>query len=74
MADSSLEARRAKVYLKKRGITETEIVKYNIGHATNGRYSNHIIIPSYDNDYRINYFIARSLDPNAFRKYDSPIM
>ena len=72
MADNSLEARRAKVYLKKRGITETEIIKYGIGHATNGRYSNHVIIPSYDNDNRINYFIARSLDPKAFRKYDSP--
>ena len=71
-ADTSLEARRARVYLKKRGITITEIVKYNIGHATTGRYSNHIIIPSYGNDLRINYFVARSLDPNAFRKYDSP--
>ena len=71
-ADTSLEARRARVYLKKRGITITEIIKYNIGHATNGRYANHIIIPSYDNNLRINYFVARSLDPNAFKKYDSP--
>jgi DNA primase len=71
-ADTSLEARRARAYLKKRGITLTEIIKYGIGHATSGRYDNHIIIPSYDNNFRINYFVARSLDPNAFRKYDSP--
>lgn len=72
IADTSLEARRAKSYLKKRGITEIELVKYNIGHCTTGQYSNHIIIPSYDKQYNINYFVARSLDPNAYRKYDTP--
>ena len=72
IADTSLEARRAKAYLKKRGITEIELVKYNIGHCTTGHYSNHIIIPSYDKQYNINYFVARSLDPNAYRKYDTP--
>ena len=72
IADTSLEARRAKVYLKKRGITETELIKYNIGHATNGQYGNHIIVPSYDKQFNINYFVARSLDPKAYRKYDTP--
>jgi DNA primase len=72
IADTSLEARRAKVYLKKRGITDIEIIKYNIGHATSGRFNNHIIIPSFDGHCNINYFIARSLDPKAFRKYDTP--
>jgi DNA primase len=72
IADTSLEARRAKTYLKKRGITETEIIKYNIGHATTGQYANSIIIPSYDYSYRINYFISRTMDPNKSRKYDTP--
>jgi len=72
IADTSLEARRAKSYLKKRGIGETELIKYNIGHATSGQYANHIIIPSYDKNYNINYFVARSLDPQAYRKYDTP--
>ena len=72
IADTSLEARRAKAYLKKRGITETEIIKYNIGHATTGHYANSIIIPSYDNSYRVNYFVSRTMDPNKSRKYDTP--
>ena len=59
IADTSLEARRAKVYLKKRGITETELIKYNIGHATNGQYGNHIIVPSYDKQFNINYSIDK---------------
>jgi len=63
---------RAKVYLKKRGITETELIKYNIGYASTGPYANSIIIPSYDNNYSINYFVARTMDPNASRKYDTP--
>jgi len=72
IADTSLEARRAKMYLKKRGITETEIIKYNIGHATSGHYANSIIIPSYNSTYNINYFISRTMDPNNPRKYDTP--
>lgn len=71
-ADTSLEARRAKVYLKKRGVTDTEIIKYNIGYANTGKYANNIIIPSYDGNYSINYFVARTMDPNASRKYDTP--
>ncbi len=72
IADTSLEAKIAKSYLKKRGITEVEIIKYNIGHATSGRYSNHIIVPSFDGHNNINYFVARSLDHKAYRKYDTP--
>jgi DNA primase len=72
VADTSLEARRAKSYLKKRGIGEVEIIKYNIGHATSGQYANNVIIPSFNSNYNINYFVARSLDPKAYRKYDTP--
>ena len=72
IADTSLEARQAKAYLKKRGITDTEIIKYNIGHITSGQYANSVIVPSYDSTYSINYFISRTLNPNASRKYDTP--
>jgi DNA primase len=72
IADTSLEARRAKTYLKKRGITETEIIKYNIGYATTGQYANSIIIPSYNSSYSVNYFVSRTMDPNKSRKYDTP--
>jgi DNA primase len=72
IADTSLEARQAKAYLKKRGITDTEIIKYNIGHITSGQYANNVIVPSYDSTYSINYFISRTLNPNNSRKYDTP--
>jgi hypothetical protein len=49
----------AKRYLYDRGITD-EIIKYfDIGYTINGKFYNRIIIPSYDIDGKLNYFIAR---------------
>jgi len=70
--DKSLECRHALAYLKKRKITLQDIQKYNIGYCKTGRYRNRIIVPSYDKDGNINYFIARSFEPDPVRKYDAP--
>ena len=53
--------RKVKEYADKRGITREDIIRYNIGYCDGGLYSNRIIIPSYDSDNRLNYFIARSV-------------
>jgi len=47
-------------YLKGRKISMSDIVKYNIGYCENGLYGGRIIIPSYDENGELNYFIARS--------------
>lgn len=70
--DNSLEARHAMAYLKQRGITDKDIVKYNIGYCKKGRYRNRVIVPSYDKGGNVNYFIARSFEKEATRKYDAP--
>lgn len=70
--DKSLEARHALAYLKKRNISSQDIQKYNIGYCKTGRYRNRIIVPSYDKNGDINYFIARSFEPEPGRKYDAP--
>jgi DNA primase len=59
-------------YLKSRGITDEICEKYNIGLTTTGDYQGRIIIPSYDKDDRLNYFIARSWNPKARMKYKNP--
>ena len=69
---TDIVAKHALMYLKKRGITKSDILKYNIGYCENGKYSGRIIIPSYDKNSIINYFIARSFDPNSTKKYDAP--
>jgi len=59
-------------YLKGRGITDDIIEKYNIGFCDDGSFSGRIIIPSYDKEGELNYFIARSWDPRTKAKYKNP--
>jgi len=72
ISPSDIKAHKAIQYLKSRGLSKADILKYNIGYADGGIYNNHIIIPSYDKDYKLNYFIARSLDQDAYNKYKNP--
>jgi DNA primase len=59
-------------YLSQRGIKESEIVKYNIGYCEDGLYGGRIIIPSYDTNGELNYFIARSFYEDENMKYKNP--
>ena len=56
----SPEVRNALYYLKKRGITSQDILKYNIGYCGSGKYGGMIIIPSYDENGKLNFFTGRS--------------
>lgn len=49
----------AKRYLYERGITDEIIKEFSIGYTIRGKYHHRIIIPSYDIDGKLNYFIAR---------------
>ena len=69
---SSLTAKHALYYLKTRGITHDDVVKYNIGYCEFGVYSNMIIIPSYDAKGNLNYFISRNFNKNSSIKYKNP--
>lgn len=60
-------------YLYKRGITDDIIDKFNIGYTIKGKFFNRIIIPSYDANGDLNYFIARWFDKkNNKVKYLNP--
>ena len=61
-------------YLKKRGIGSIDILRYSMGYCSSNGYSNRIIIPSYDADGKLNYFIARDMFPNSNFKYKNPPM
>ena len=60
-------------YLTKRGIKISDILRYSIGYCDSGLYNNRIIVPSYDADGKLNYFIARSIFGDGF-KYKNPPM
>tara|TARA_R110000824_G_scaffold2936_5_gene13377 strand:- start:5192 stop:6130 length:939 start_codon:yes stop_codon:yes gene_type:complete len=58
-------------YLKSRGIDKNIITKWKMGYCPTGKYSGRILIPSFDDDGNINYFVTRSYD-NNWKKYLNP--
>lgn len=69
---NNLSAKHALYYLKKRGVTQDDIIKYNIGFCEFGKYSNMIVIPSYDANGNLNYFVTRNYDKNSSLKTKNP--
>jgi len=68
----SIVKRHALSYLYKRGITDGDILKYNIGYCDEGMYSNRIIIPSYDSDGQLNFFVGRDFYNGKMKYRNSP--
>jgi DNA primase len=59
-------------YLVSRGITDKIIEKYGIGFCDTGTHLARIIVPSYDKDGELNYYVARSWDSKTKVKYKNP--
>ena len=59
-------------YLSKREITYEDILKYNIGYCDQGLYTNRIIIPSYDEDGQLNFFVGRDIFESKMKYRNSP--
>ena len=58
-------------YLLKRNISYEMIIKHSMGYTTQGDYRGRIIIPSFNENDKINYFVARSYI-NHKMKYKNP--
>ncbi len=58
-------------YLTMRGLNDEMISRYNIGYCNKGKYKGRIILPSYDKDGDLNYFVARSYIGHK-QPYDNP--
>ena len=69
---SSVYANRVRKYLYARGLTDIDFVRYGIGYCMKGKYADRVIIPSYDENNALNYFVARSLNSGAYLKYINP--
>lgn len=67
-----IEVKQVLSYLETRKITEDIIEKYNIGVAFEGPYKGRIILPSYDKDGNINYFVSRAYSDRIKPKYKNP--
>ena len=69
---SSIYANRVRKYLYARGLTDIDFVRYGIGYCMKGKYADRVIIPSYDENNALNYFVARSLNSGTYLKYVNP--
>ena len=58
-------------YLQSRGITDEMIERFKIGYTVSGDFAYRIIVPSYNAENTLNYFVARSFVPKKM-KYKNP--
>ena len=62
---------RALEYVYSRGLTDRDILMWKIGFCDYGEYQNRIIVPSFNDDGDVNFFVARSYTEN-WMKYKNP--
>lgn len=58
-------------YLYDRGFTKEDIIMWKVGYCGSGEYEGRILVPSFNLDGNVNYFVARSFG-NSFPKYMNP--
>lgn len=69
--------KKALSYVYSRGVTDSDLVTYNLGYCEEGPYDGYIIIPNYDENGSLNYFTTRAFlpgrqktrNPSANRKH-----
>jgi hypothetical protein len=59
-------------YVLGRGLTPAILKRFNIGYTCDGRRRDRIVIPSYDSNGELNYYIARSWNKWNSVKYMNP--
>lgn len=64
--------RNAISYLKSRNVSIFDIIRYRIGYCEDGAYSGKIIIPSYDANGQLNYFVSRAFYQADWQKHKNP--
>jgi len=70
-ASTSLAAKPARRYLMDRGISREDILRWKIGYCSSGDFGGRIIIPSFNCDGKVDYFVGRTYDSN-WKKYMNP--
>ena len=58
-------------FLYERGVSDMDILKWKIGYCPSGEYKERVIIPSFDDDGDVNYFVARTYR-SSWKKYTNP--
>ena len=56
-------------YVTGRGLSDRDLWYFKLGTASSGRFRRRVIMPSFDSDGRMNYYVARTIDKDVGRKY-----
>lgn len=59
-------------YLMGRNMTAADIIRYNLGFCEAGAFTNRVIIPSYDENGKLNFFTGRDFYDNSSLPYKNP--
>jgi len=66
------DARAVKNYVRSRGITDRDIWYFKLGCSDELRWRRRVIIPSFDSNGELNYYVGRAIDRFRWPKYDNP--
>ena len=71
--NESVQKLQALKFIYERGLTDEDILRYNLYYCLSGAYHNRIIIPSYDSDGVLNYFVGRDFYRGGMKYKNPPI-
>ena len=69
----SVQKLHALKFIMERGLTMEDVVRYNLHYCINGVYKNRIIVPSYDSNGQLNYFVGRDFYKGGMKYKNPPI-
>ena len=73
MDDRSIMKKIHTRYLKGRGISHEDMMRYNVMITKNNpEFEDRIIIPSYDENFNLNYYVTRDITGTSKIKYKNP--
>mgnify|MGYP001376439299 CR=1 FL=1 len=65
------EIKLARSYLEARGFKKEDIETFRVGISNKYGYKNRIIFPSFDKNQKLNYYTARTYNPDQKRRYQN---
>ena len=69
----SLQKLHALKFVMERGLSMEDIIRYNLHYCLSGIYQNRILIPSYDSNGQLNYFVGRDFYRSTMKYKNPPV-
>lgn len=67
--ENSRDIKDVRQYCHSRGITKQDFWRYKLGTSKRGKLRRRVVIPSFDFEGNLNYYVARAIDNDRIPKY-----